>query len=69
MDIGQMLQFAGEHGPYLVVIALLLRSSAKKDTVIETLTLQVLEMAHQTRGLAQVASTAVRVVADAAEQR
>ena len=69
MEIGQILQFAGENGPYLVVIALLLRSSAKKDAIIETLTRQALEMAHQTRNAAQAATAAVRVATDTIEGR
>lgn len=69
MDIGAVLQYAGEHGPYLVIIGLLLRSSAKKDAIIEGLTQKMLDIVHQTRGAAQAASTAVRVAKDAIEAR
>lgn len=68
MELGPILQYAGEHGPYLVIIALVLRSSAKKDAIIETLTRQALEMAHQTRNAAQAATAAVRVVTDTIER-
>lgn len=67
MEPVAILQYAGEHGPYLVIIALLLRSSARKDTIIENLTAQALAMAHQTRGLAQVTTAAVRVAKEAVE--
>jgi hypothetical protein len=69
MELGEILQYAGEHGPYLVIIALVLRSSAKKDAMIENLTRQALEMAHQTRNAAAAASAAVRIVTDNLEGR
>ena len=66
---GPILQYAGEHGPYLVIIGFLLRSLALKDRIIETLTQQALAMAHQTRGAAQAASAAVRVATKAIEDQ
>lgn len=66
-EVGQVLQYAAENGPLLAVIVLLLRSSAKKDAIIEGLTRQALEMVHQTRGAAQAASTAVRMAKDTIE--
>lgn len=58
-EVGAILRFAGEHGPWLAVIALLLRSSARKDAVIENLSSQALLLAHQTRNAAQAATTAL----------
>lgn len=66
--VGPVLQYAGENGPYLVVITLLLRSLALKDRMIETLTRQALDMAHQTRGAAQAATAAVRTAAKVLEE-
>lgn len=68
MDIGQIVLLGAPHAPYIVIIALLLRSSAKKDRIIETLTQKALEMVHQTRGAAQVATTAIRVAKDVMEE-
>ena len=69
MEWAGILRYAGEHGPYLVVIALLLRSSAQKDSIIEGLSQKMLDIIHQTRGAAQAASAAVRVAKDAIEER
>jgi len=67
MDIGVILQHAGPHAPYIVIIGFLLRSSARKDAIIENLTRQALEMVHQTRGAAQAATAAVRVAKEQIE--
>jgi hypothetical protein len=67
MEIGSILRYAGEHGPYLIVIALLLRSSAQKDSIIEGLSQKMLDIIHQTRGAAQAASAAVKVAKDITE--
>lgn len=69
LEFGVLLQYAGEHGPYLVIIGMLLRSSAKKDAIIEGLTQKMLDIVHQTRGAAQAASTAVRIAKDMTEER
>lgn len=63
----EILRYAGEHGPYLLVIALLLRSSAQKDSIIEGLSQKMLDIIHQTRGAAQAASVAMRVAKDSME--
>ena len=68
MDIGQIILLGAPHAPYIVVIALVLRSSAKKDEIIQSLSQQALEMAHQTRGAAQVATTAIKVAKDVIEE-
>lgn len=62
---GPILQYAGEHGPYLAIIAFLLRSLTLKDRLIETQARQVWELVHQTRGATQAASAAVRMATKA----
>ena len=58
-EVAAILRFAGNNGPWLAVIALLLRSSARKDAVIENLSSQALKLAHQTRNAAQAAEAAL----------
>lgn len=60
MELGAVLQYAGEHGPYLVVLALILRSSAKKDAIIESLTHQALQMAQATQTVSRIAAETIK---------
>ena len=50
-EIGVILQYAGTHGPFLAVIIFLLRSSARKDDIIENLSAQALRMVQESRAM------------------
>jgi hypothetical protein len=63
-ELAAIGRFLGEHGPYVAVIMLLLRSLARKDAVIENLTSKTLDLIHQTRGAAQAATAALRHASD-----
>lgn len=53
MDLGPILQYAGENGPWLVVIVLLFRSIAKKDETIAALSGQMSEIAKAQQTISQ----------------
>lgn len=59
-DLPAIAKMAGEFGPFVVIIMLLLRANANKDKIIAELTTKALEMAQENRRVVQIVKEGVQ---------